>query len=208
MQAVVVQAVDLLPEGVLFFAGAHVLTGETVAGDGTEDTALGVGAHHSLRLFGVRRGVQVRLGLEGIASYRSTDAAGELQHAGEQQALLAGGIIPAVQSKNHLTDKAILVFGTLETGSNLGVVVLFLQDREVVQHLRLLLRSATVQVSEVQLDEAIGVSVLEVLSLVQTALGHLTHQLTQTQVTTLEEGLRLYQPLAGPEVYWSTSICL
>jgi len=128
------------------------------------------------------------------------DAAGELQHVGELQALLAGGVVPTVQVGHALLTEALLVFGAIEIGIDLGVVAVLLQQGEVVQHLRLVLGSAAQQVLEVELDEAVGVGALEELLAVEAALGHLAHKLTHAQVTALEQRLRTFEPLAGHHV--------
>ena len=119
--------------------------------------------------------------------HRSGSAAGELHQPGELTAGMALGIIPAMQEGHLLFTEALLVFGAVEIGIDLGVVALLLQDREVVQHLVAALGRTAEQMLEVQLDEVIGVGVLKELGAVEAALGHGAHKFTHAQVAIAEQ---------------------
>ena len=124
----------------------------------------------------------------------------KLHHVGELQALLAHRVAEGVHVGHHFFAEAFLILGAVEVRIDFRVVALFLQDREVVQHLRLVLRSAAEKVFEVELDEAVGVAVLKELRLVEAAFRHLAHELTHREIPALEQGFRPLQPLAGHHV--------
>ena len=60
-----------------------------------------------------------------------------------------------MQVRHHFFAEAILILGAVEIGINFRVKTLLLQDREVVQHLCLVLGGATQQMLEVELNEAV-----------------------------------------------------
>ncbi len=57
----------------------------------------------------------------------------------------------------------------------------------MVQHLCRILGRVAQQVLEVELDEAVGIAALKEALAIQTALGHLTHELAHAQVAALQE---------------------
>ena len=105
-----------------------------------------------------------------------------------------------MQVRNNFFAEAVLVFGAIEVGVDFGVETLLLQDREVVQHLGLVLGGPAEQMLEVQFDEAIGVAVLKELGAIEAALGHLTHKLPHAQVAPLEQRFGAFEALAGHHV--------
>ena len=144
--------------------------------------------------------VEARLGAESVAPHGGADAAGELHHIGELQALLTDGVAEPMDVGNHLLPEPLLVLRAVEIGVDLGVVALLLQDGEVMQHFGLVLGSSAEQVLEVELDEAVGVAVFKEFRFVQAALGHLADELAHAQIAPLEEGFGAFEPLAGHDV--------
>ena len=201
VQTVVVETGDLHAEDAAFLAGAHALAGDAIALDLAEGGGLGAGAHHRHGALGVNAGVEGGLVLGHRTPHRGAGAApAQLQHVGELQTLLASGIVPAVQERHHLFAEAFLVFGAIEVGIDFGIHALLLQDREVVQHLGLVLGGPAKQMLEVELNEAIGVAVLEELGAIEAAFGHLTHKLPNAQVAPLEQRFGAFEALARHHV--------
>jgi hypothetical protein len=113
---------------------------------------------------------------------------------------MASGVVPAMQVRNRVVAELAVVLSAVEKGIDLGVVALLLQDREVAEHLLPVLRSAAQQVFVVELDEAIGVAVLEEARAIQRALGHGAHQLAHIQVAIAEQRFSAGQALIAHQI--------
>ena len=105
-----------------------------------------------------------------------------------------------MQVGNHFLSETILIFGAVDVGVDLCVVAFLLEDGEVLQHFRLVLGSPTQQMLEVQFNETIGIAVFKKLLLVKPTFRHLTHEFTNAEKATFEQGLRTFQALGGHDV--------
>ena len=105
-----------------------------------------------------------------------------------------------MQVRHAVVAEVGVVFRAVEIGIDLGVVALLLQDREVVQHLRLVLGSAAEQMLVVELDEAVGVAGLEEAGAVLRALGHGAHEFAHVEIAVDEQRFSSFEPLAVHQV--------